>query len=146
MKTIVPILILFLSISCTDKKTSELDFLVGTWRSENKDQFEVWEKTNSYELKGYSYRVKDKLKTITETLAIKKIGDQFVFEATVPDQNEGNTIQFILNTETDSLYSFENDTHDFPKKIQYKKMGTNQLKVNVLGDDDSGFSYIQIKQ
>lgn len=79
-------------------------------------------------------------------MAIKKIGDQFVFEATVPDQNDGKTIQFILNTEVDTLYSFENDNHDFPKKIQYKKMGTNQLKVNVLGAEESGFSYIQIKQ
>lgn len=62
MKTIVSILVLFLSISCTDKKTSELDFLVGIWKSENKEQFEVWEKTNTDELKGYSYRIKDKQK------------------------------------------------------------------------------------
>jgi len=146
LKILVSILILFLSSSCADKKLSELDFLVGTWKRDNKEQFEVWEKNNSLELIGHSYRIKDNQKTITETLVIKKIGDQFVYEATVPDQNEGRTVQFILNTETDSLFSFENDKHDFPKKIQYKKMNDNQLKVTVLGGDDSGFSYIQIKQ
>lgn len=146
MKILVSILILFLSSSCADKKASELDFLVGTWKRDNKEQFEVWEKNNSLEFIGYSYRFKDNQKIITETLVINKIGDQFVYEATVPDQNEGRTIQFILNTETDSLFSFENDKHDFPKKIQYKKMNDHQLKVIVLGDDDSGFSYIQIKQ
>ena len=146
MKILVSILILLLSSSCRDKKGSELDFLVGTWKIDNKEQFEVWEKNRSLELIGYSYRIKDNQKTITETLVIKKVGDQFVYEATVPDQNDGRTVQFVLNTETDSLYSFENNKHDFPKKIQYKKMNDYQLKVTVLGDEDSGFSYIQIKQ
>lgn len=146
MKILVSILILLLSSSCTDKKGSELDFLVGTWKIDNKEQFEVWEKNRSLELIGYSYRIKDNQKTITETLVIKKVGDQFVYEATVLDQNDGRTVQFVLNTKTDSLYSFENNKHDFPKKIQYKKMNDHQLKVTVLGDEDSGFSYIQIKQ
>jgi hypothetical protein len=146
MRILVSVLALFLFISCEVNESSELDFLVGTWKRDNKEQFEVWEKNNSSNLKGYSYRIKDNQKTITETLLIKKIGDQFVYEATVPDQNEGRTVQFILNTETDSLFSFENDKHDFPKKIQYKRINDNQLKVIVLGDDDTGFSYIQIKQ
>jgi hypothetical protein len=146
MKIFVSILILFLSSSCADKKATELDFLVGTWKKENKEQFEVWERNGSLGLIGYSYRIEDRKKNITETLAIKKIGEQFVYEATVPDQNDGRTVQFILNTEIDSLYSFENDKHDFPKKIQYKKRNDDQLKVTVLGDGNSGFSYIQIKQ
>lgn len=129
-----------------EKVQLDLDFLIGTWKRDNKEQFEVWEKDNSSNLTGYSYRIKDNLKVITETLVIKKIGDQFVYEATVPDQNDGRTVQFMLNTETVSLFSFENDNHDFPKKIQYKKINDNQLKVIVLGDDDTGFSYIQSRQ
>ena len=146
VKIFVSILILLLSYSCSEKKTAELDFLIGTWKRDNKEQFEVWEKSNSSNLNGYSYRIKDNQKVITETLVIKKIGDQFVYEATVPDQNDGRPVQFILNTETYSLFSFENDNHDFPKKIQYQRINDNKLKVIVLGDDDTGFSYIQIKQ
>jgi len=146
MKILASVLILVLTSSCVVKKSAEFDFLVGTWKRENKEQFEVWEKNNPTELNGYSYRIKDNQKTITETLVIKKIGDQFVFEATVPDQNEGRTVQFVLNTELDSVFLFENDKHDFPKKIQYKILNDNQLKVTVSGDDDSGFSYIQNRQ
>jgi hypothetical protein len=146
MRILVSILIIIISSSCVDKKVYELDFLAGTWKRENKEQFEFWEKNNTHELVGYSYKIKDNQKSITEILKIKKIDGQFVYEATVPDQNEGRTIQFILNTETDSLFSFENDKHDFPKKIQYRRMNGNQLEVIVLGDDDTGFSYIQIKQ
>jgi len=146
MRVLVSTLVLFLSISCGDVESHELDFLIGTWKRENKEQFEVWEKNKLLELNGYSYRIESNQKTITETLVIKKIEDQIVFEATVPSQNEGRTVQFVLNTEADSIFSFENDKHDFPKKIQYKKINDNQIKVSVLGEDDSGFSYIQIRQ
>lgn len=146
MRILASVLALFFFISCENNESSELDFLVGTWKRDNKEQFEVWEKNNSSDLTGYSYRIKDNQKIITETLFIKKNGNQFVYEATVPDQNDGKTVQFILNTETDSLFSFENDEHDFPKKIQYKRINDNQLEVIVLGDGNTGFSYIQIKQ
>ena len=146
MKLLIPLFVLSLLSSCTDKTIAELDFLVGTWKRENVEQFEVWEKKSAHKLIGYSYRIKENQKSITETLAIKKVGDQFVFEATVPDQNEGRTVKFMLNAEIDSIFSFENDKHDFPKKIQYKNLSDNRVKVDVLGDEDSGFSYIQVRQ
>jgi len=142
----VSIFIMVLAFSCVDKKSIELDFLVGTWKRENKELYEVWEKNKSSEINGHSFIIKDNKKTITETLVIKKIDNQFVYEATVPDQNEGITVQFTLNTEADSILSFENDKHDFPKKIQYRKINNNQIEVSVLGEEDNSFSYIQVRQ
>ena len=49
----------------------------------------------------------------------KKIENNIIFEATVPDQNEGRTIQFTLN---------------------------NEIEVTVLDDEGMGFSYTQLKQ
>lgn len=103
MKLLIPLLVLFLLSSCADKSVSELDFLVGTWKRENVEQFEVWEKNSAHELTGYSYRIKADQKTITETLAIKRVGDQFVFEATVRDQNEGRTVLSQENSFTHSI-------------------------------------------
>jgi hypothetical protein len=119
--------------------------MVGTWKMENKEQYEVWEKSNNNELSGYSYRIKNDQKSITETLSIKLIGDQIVYEATVPDQNEGKTVGFTLNDEMQTYLSFENLQHDFPKKIQYKKISDNEIEVTVLGDEEKGFSYKQFK-
>jgi len=79
-------------------------------------------------------------------LSIKKIGNRIIYEATVPNQNDGETIQFTLNTEIKLYFSFENDKHDFPKKIQYKKISDNEIEVAVLGDNGKGFSYTQFKQ
>ena len=69
-----------------------------------------------------------------------------VYLATVTDQNEGSRVGFVLNEAIDSCFSFENIEHDFPKKIQYKKISDQELHINVLGEDDKGFSLIMKKR
>jgi hypothetical protein len=132
-------------ISCGGSKLDGLDFLAGTWKVVDKEQYEVWNKEEGG-LSGYSYTAKDGQKKTVETLAIKQINDQIVYEAIVPEQNEGKTIQFVLNTKNKDVFSFENLAHDFPKKIQYKKLEKNKLEVFVLGENDEGFSLLFIKQ
>lgn len=132
--------------SCSNVATKDLDLFIGTWKVEGKAQYEVWEKISSNAYKGYAYRLNNNEKSITETLSIKVDNNDVIFEATVPDQNEGRTVQFLLNTDNDSCFSFENEDHDFPKKIQYKKINDGQMEVRVLGDNDEGFSYMLYKE
>ena len=146
MKTLTSICILCLLLACSENKLSRVDFLIGTWKMEGKEQYENWELSNNKELIGYSYKFKDSQKIITETLSIKILENTVIFEATVPDQNEGKTIPFTLNNEIKDYLSFENIDHDFPKKIQYKRINENEIEVTVLGDEGEGFSYKQLKQ
>ncbi len=146
MKTLSYICILCLLLACSENKLSRIDFLIGTWKMEGKEQYENWELSNNKELNGYSYKFKDSQKIITETLSIKILENKVIFEATVPDQNEGKTIPFTLNNEIKDYLSFENIDHDFPKKIQYKRINENEIEVTVLGDEGEGFSYKQLKQ
>ena len=146
MRAVSSIFLLSLLFACSENKTSKLDFLIGTWKIEGKEKYEVWEKNNKNELIGHLYKLINNQKTISETLAIKKIGDHIIYEATVPNQNEGRTIQFTLNAEIKSYFSFENEKHDFPKKIQYKKITDDEIEITVLGDNGRGFSYTQLKQ
>ena len=99
MKTLITICILCLLLTCSENKLSIVDFIVGTWKMEGKEQYEIWELSNNKELIGYSYKFKDGQKIITETLFIKILENTVIFEATVPDQNEGKTIPFTLNNE-----------------------------------------------
>ncbi len=145
-KLLITASIFLLLFACREKQGLQLDLLAGTWKRANKEQYEVWEKAGAQALKGYSYRMKAGEKVITETLTIRRVDGQLVYEATVPDQNEGRTIRFTLNPAVDSLLSFENAQHDFPKKIQYKKLDEHRLEVRVSGDNDEGFSYIQVRQ
>ena len=146
MRILLSICFGYIILSCSETETSQFDFLVGTWKVEFKEQYEVWEKNKNNELVGYSYKLNNNQKIISETLAIKKIDKQIIYEATIPNQNEGKTIQFTLNTEIKSYFSFENNKHDFPKKIQYKKISDDELKIMVLGDNGKGFSCTQLKQ
>lgn len=120
--------------------------MVGTWKMEGKEQYEVWESSQNNGLIGYSYKLNDNQKTITETLTVKIIENNIIYEATVPNQNEGKTIPFTLNNEIKEYLSFENITHDFPKKIQYKRLNDDVIEVTVIGDQGKGFSYKQQKQ
>jgi len=146
MKITSAICLLFLFVSCNESKTSRVDFLVGTWKMEGKEQYEYWEKNQKNGLVGNSYKLVDNQKSISETLRIKSVRNQLIYGATVPNQNDGKTIEFILNPDNSEYLSFENANHDFPKKIQYKKISADSIKVSVLGENDEGFSYIQIKQ
>lgn len=146
MRTLTSIGLVLILVACSENKASSVDFMIGTWKMEGKDQYEIWEKTKNKEFIGYSYKINNNEKIITETLSIKLMNDQIFYEATVPDQNDGKTIRFRLNAEINEYLSFENIEHDFPKKIQYKKINDDEIEVTVLGDQDNGFSYTQRKQ
>jgi hypothetical protein len=145
MKTLSLLCLLVFLPCCAANRIQQLDFLEGTWKIEGKETYEVWEKAKPQHYIGQSYKLNNGQKTISETLVIRKIDNKIVYEANVPDQNEAKTIQFVLNTENKSCYSFENIEHDFPKKIQYKKITNDKIEVSVLGDDDKGFSFTQVK-
>jgi hypothetical protein len=140
------VLLLLTILAACNSSSSRLDFLEGTWMNEDNNQFEVWEKLSKISYSGYAYTLEDGNKKISERLLIKIKEGETILEATVPDQNKGNTITFTLNPEIDSILSFENPTHDFPKKIQYKKINENNIEVKVIGKNDEGFSFIMKRQ
>jgi hypothetical protein len=135
------------TFSCNSQSNiSELDYLEGTWKVENKDTYETWKKDNKTNFTGTSYKLKNDVKRVTETLAIILKDNKIIYQATVPNQNEGSTIDFVLNSTAKDMFSFENLEHDFPKKVQYKVIGQNKLLVNVFGENDQGFSYYLLRQ
>lgn len=146
MRSTIGIVILGLFITCAESKISRFDFMNGTWKMEGKEQYEVWEPAGKGQLKGYSFKFHDNEKIITETLSIKISDHSIVYQANVPDQNEGKSISFTLNGDIKEYLSFENNRHDFPKKIQYRRIDDDEIEVSVLGDGDQGFTYRQLKQ
>src|SRR5690606_13301115 len=118
---------------------------VGTWKMDGKNTYEHWTKDANV-LVGESFKVKDDVKYVSETLRIEQVDNNIVYTATVMGQNEGKAIAFTLNLEVTDKLSFENTTHDFPKKIRYTKLTDGELFVEVLGDNDEGFSFKMQKQ
>jgi len=147
MKTLITlgILLTFSSFIAKDKLNG-LGFLAGTWKTENKENYESWKGINNSLLEGTAYKMKDGQKVTTEYFSIKARSGKIVYQATVPDQNNGKTIDFELNKNLKNKYSFENLSHDFPKKVQYTKLNDTTIFVEVLGENDKGFSYKMMKR
>lgn len=143
------ILVLFLAANNTgycQKADEPLSFLPGTWIIEGKETFEHWATSGQAALQGKSYKIYDGKEKVLETLEIREENGVLEYLATVPTQNEGRTIPFKLNKDRDDLFSFENQEHDFPKKIQYEFLSADTLMVRVLGEEEQGFSYRLIRQ
>lgn len=147
MKTLITlgILVAFSSFIAKDKLNG-LDFLAGIWKTENKENYESWKVINDSLLEGNAYKMKAGQKVVTEYFSIKASSGKIVYQATVPGQNNGRTINFELNKSLKNKYSFENLSHDFPKKIQYTKLNDTTIFVEVLGENDKGFSYKMMKR
>ena len=99
MKTILILFSFIITLSsCGQSNLKSASFLEGIWKVENRDQYEVWNKTETGILEGYAYKIKEDIKTTTETLSVSKINGEIVYKATVPNQNKGATVPFTWTT------------------------------------------------
>jgi uncharacterized protein YciI len=140
--------LILLILSLTDRASSQSvfpDFFQGTWKMENKEIYEHWNKLNDKTLKGFSYNLENGEMSISEYLDIYRNGNDIVYMATVLNKNQGRGINFIL-TKSDSTFTFENRNHDFPKKIVYQKLTDTKLSVQVSDGMQKGFAYLMNKQ
>jgi hypothetical protein len=138
-------LILFL-FSCSENKIDKLDVFIGIWKIEGQEKFEFWEKQDKSKLVGGVYKIIDNERVISENLSIYEIDGKVILEAIVLNQNEGEPIKFTLNEEEKKCFSFENLSHDFPKKIQYNKISESKIEISIYGEEGKAFSYSQLKE
>lgn len=120
-------------------------FLEGTWKMDNREIYERWDKLNDNSLKGFSYTFQGTVMTVSEYLDIALSDNRIVYTASVLNQNQGEAIGFTL-TKSDSIFAFENPNHDFPKKIEYQVLSDTELMVKVTDGGQEGFSYLLVKQ
>ncbi len=146
IKLSITVLVLISYTACSQNNSLQhVDFLIGTWKKEGKESYESWVKKDD-KFQGQSYKIKDGQKFVSENIEVTLVGDQIMYTPTVFNQNDGKGIPFTLKSLEENLFSFENPKHDFPKKIQYKILNSNELYVSVLGEKDKGFSYKLMKQ
>lgn len=139
MKSILTFLFLILT-EVAFTQSALPDFLQGTWKAEDKELYEHWDKLNENTLKGFSYTMKNGEIKVSEYLDISRTSNAINYTAAVPNQNKGEGMIFKL-TKADSSFTFENPDHDFPKKIVYNKLSDTEILVQLSGDYPDGFSF-----
>jgi len=83
-------------ISITYGQPAFPGFLEGTWKTENRDAYEHWDKLNESSLKGFAYKLEDGKIRVTEYLEIGRKNQDVVYTATLVDQNQGEGVDFRL--------------------------------------------------
>lgn len=144
MKKHLAALLFLVSISASAQSDFP-NFLQGTWKMENKDVYEHWDRLNENSLKGFSYAFNNGQIAVIEYLDITHFNNEITYTATVVGQNQGKGISFKL-TRTDDIFLFENPDHDFPKRIVYQKLSDSEMFVEVSDGMQKGFSYRMKKQ
>lgn len=102
----------------------EFKWLIGKWKLENKNEFEVWTLNDaSGDLIGKAFRVDGADTTITEAVSITYWDKGFHY---IPDvAGEQQAIDFRITSIDERSFVAENPEHDFPKLIRYKLVQMN---------------------
>jgi len=111
------------------------DWLIGTWEN-NMEQgrlSETWEKTNDSTLSGKSYFIRDKDTLNNETIVLTQKGSELLYIPTVNGQNNDQPVVFKMTKSTAKQLVFENQQHDFPKKITYTLVNKDSLVASISG-------------
>ena len=141
MKSIASILLIVLLASCQNKsehkfdKLDKIQWLVGEWEHELPDGTlkETWTKQNDSTFSGDSYFINTKDTVHFESIKLHQDAEELIYTATAIGQNNDEPVDFKLTSDADNAFTFENPTHDYPKKITYKKVDANNLIATISG-------------
>jgi hypothetical protein len=134
----------FLSFQCMAQLPEKLKegflpaFFEGTWRDSSENIYEQWKRVRSDSLSGKGYSLENNKEKISEYLSLWVCERGVVYRATVPNQNDGKPIDFLLTTWNDSICTFTNPVHDFPTFISYHR--TNDImRIDIHDNQGQGF-------
>lgn len=136
--------LLFLFLNFNNVSAQMPTFLNGTWEMEHQKQIEQWEVLDSNHMKGVVYSMEENQVAIKEFLEITRTKKTVTYKATVPHQNNGQTIVFKQTNGGDTVV-FHNKQHDFPKSITYIKRNDTTVEVQLTNGATRTVAYLMHK-
>ncbi len=121
---------------CVEK----ISWLSGTWKMQNNETVIVEEWTDKGStLAGKSYEVKGKDTAISETSSMSCIAGKLVFTFFPVLKDAGDDrkpVNFVLISEDNNTFIFENKSHDFPQRVVYQKLNDHECHAWIEGEED----------
>ena len=117
------------------RSLNDFDWLQGKWQTQ-KDQTlttETWHKLSENTFEGTGTTPNS-----AESLRLLAMSGEIFYLAKVA--HNPSPIAFKLVQCKDKSYIFENKLHDFPNKIEYRKISKTALQIIVSGKDEKSFS------
>ena len=135
MRRFLFILIIALSISSCSEKEPSLTWLEGSWRNTTKsmDFHENWKRIDDQHISAESYVLVKNDTVFYERIILTKTAKGWDYTVSVRDQNKELPVTFASTLLSDDLLVFENAKHDFPNRIEYKKITEDSLVATIFG-------------
>jgi len=116
-------------------------WLLGTWRAESRDRSiaETWVAVSdtTYEGRGVTRSRTDGSVREEEDLRLVAMGEGVFYVAKVA-HNE-RPVAFRLTSCADGRFVFENPAHDFPRRIEYRRVDDARFEAYVSDGGSRGF-------
>lgn len=140
-KLVFGVFIALIFFSCSNPSSDNLLFnkLEGTWKIDNENEFEKWSMNPDGSFNSLMYSVKGTDTVYAENVKIYQNGRNWVFETFVKDQNDSKSVKFESTQLSNTEVTFENPSHDFPKRIHYTLESSAVLKAYITGNSDTVF-------
>ncbi len=148
MKNLFILMLLLISTytnadSCGSLK--EIKWILGLWGYENQSKLttEHWRKVSDLTIEGEGNSfINGKLKD-SESLRIVTMSNAVFYIAKVDHNSLPVAFKMVQCTRNHAI--FENFKHDFPKRIVYKAINKDRMKVIVSDGQDKGFTINYIR-
>ena len=119
----------------------EVRWLLGDWRSEDGEKltFESWQQVSqkTFEGDGIVRSKTDNHVLSSESLRLVEMSGAVFYLAKVAHNQYA--VAFKLTSCSDDTLVFENPKHDFPRRLEYQRHGTNRIVVEVSDGAAKGF-------
>ena len=119
----------------------DLEWLLGDWRSEVGTTVfsEHWERSSEGSFEGVadSRSADDKQLLSHEILSLVARSGEVLYIAEVA-HNPG-PVTFRLSQCPDAAVIFKNPDHDFPKQIEYRRKGEDEISAHITDGEGKGF-------
>ena len=125
----------------TDNKIfKKLYALEGTWKMNTKRGAvcEEWKKVKKNYLRSKGYIVSGRDTIISEQIALTNTKAGIFYTSTVEEQNDNQSVAFKMTNAENNIFVFENQQHDFPKRIVYKLVTADSLHAYIDDGTETG--------
>ena len=126
-------------ISCRNpakEQLSKLAWLEGSWEGVSGETVmrEKWNKVNDALMTGSAHVLVEKDTVFSERIRIMAVDTSVLYVVFIPGVPDSTS--FALTSYENDEAVFENPDHDFPKRIVYRKVGSDSLYAYIEGPVD----------
>lgn len=135
-------------VSCSPAQSGDLNalrFLSGTWSAETNRTVteEHWSHPGGTTLMGWGRVIANGV-TVSHEFTMITAGEDGKFILTAIPSGQRRT-EFIGILATDSMIVFENKEHDFPRRVSYRRIGTDSLLGRIEGENNGKFRAVDFR-